>query len=527
MSQPAHTQTDLTIIGGGLAGLTLALQVARARPETSIAVVERQKHPLPEAVVKVGESTVEIGSYYLSDVLELKDHLDKAQLPKFGLRCFFGEFGDDLSRADEIGASKLLSVPTYQIDRGVLENFLAEEVQRHGVRFIDGSRVKGLRLDPAEGHEVTITDGEAEQTLASRWVVDAAGRASLIKHKLNLGEKNDHPGGAIWFRVNKRVNVDEWSEKREWHDRCMGTDRWLSTNHLMGPGYWVWIIPLPGDITSIGIVADASMHDLKSMSSFEGSMQWLRQNQPRCAEALEGVEPMDFKLLKKYSHNCKQVFSADRWCLTGEAGVFGDPFYSPGSDFIGISNGFISDLVVRELNGESVDIRVGFYEKLYQSFFSTTMEIYTDVYAGFGDSQLMAMKTVWDYAYYWGILSPLYFNNAMTDISLMARMSPDLLEIREVAMNMQKVFRKRAAEARVLEPKGFFVDPLKIHVLRRFNIELDETVEGDALAERIKQNSMDLADLAERLRVILEEDMSEADEVERNLLGDLRERVAA
>ncbi len=33
-------------------------------------------------------------------------------------------------------------------------------------------------------------------------------------------------------------------------------ERWLSTNHLCGPGYWVWLIPLASGSHSVGIVAD-------------------------------------------------------------------------------------------------------------------------------------------------------------------------------------------------------------------------------------------------------------------------------
>ena len=45
----------------------------------------------------------------------------------------------------EIGASRYLSVPSYQIDRGIFENFLGEEAQRRGVRFVDGAPVRRHR----------------------------------------------------------------------------------------------------------------------------------------------------------------------------------------------------------------------------------------------------------------------------------------------------------------------------------------------------------------------------------------------
>src|SRR5262245_24362591 len=77
---------DAVIMGGGVAGLTLALHMRRARPGIRVLVVERQVHPVPETTHKVGESTVEIAAHYLRDTLGLADHLENRQIRKFGLR---------------------------------------------------------------------------------------------------------------------------------------------------------------------------------------------------------------------------------------------------------------------------------------------------------------------------------------------------------------------------------------------------------------------------------------------------------
>ena len=152
-------------------------------------------------------------------------------------------------------------------------------------------------------------------------------------------KRQAHDVNAVWWRVDGVVDPAEWSDDDAWRSRCTPPDRWRSTNHLCGPGYWFWMIPLSSGAHSLGIVCDAATHPLETMNTHEKAMAWLRTHQPRVADALDRPEHtlQDFLFLRHFSYGCKRVFSGDRWALTGEAGVFLDPFYSPGSDYIGIS----------------------------------------------------------------------------------------------------------------------------------------------------------------------------------------------
>jgi flavin-dependent dehydrogenase len=522
MSQTA----DVSIIGGGLAGLTLALQLKQARQDLHIIVIERNRWPLPVAAHKVGESTVEIGAHYLAEVLGQRAHLETEHLRKFGFRCFFGLRDNELSLADELGASKEFPIPTYQIDRGILENHLAQQAQTGGVTIKFATTAKKITIDKQQ-HQVEIENAQGRTTLNSRWLIDSSGRNGMLKRLLGLESENNHHCQALWFRVAGHIKIDARSDSPAWHQRCVPGKRWLSTNHLMGQGYWVWLIPLASGNTSVGIVADPALHDISAVHDVGAALQWLQQQQPQCAAVLKDCRVLDFRRLKNYSYGCKQVYSDQRWALSGEAGIFTDPLYSPGSDFIAIGNTFITDLIKRDGNGESVRSRSRIYQEMYFSFYRTTLALYAGQYPGFGDSRLMALKTTWDYAYYWGILAWLYINDALSNIDLMRSLSKELMTAQLRNQSIQRSFKAYAAQSPPAEVRSRFIDQTQIPCLSEFNADLQKRYASGQLAEKISGNVAVLLELADVLENLLTHQHGPVCGQERHLLGDLRQWLAA
>jgi flavin-dependent dehydrogenase len=525
MTAKPGPRADVVIIGGGMAGLTLALQLRQENPDLDIRVLERSVLPPPAATHKVGESTVEIGSWYLDRTLGLGDMLERRQLRKFGLRFFFGAGAvDDLAAADELGASSLLPVRSFQLDRGIFESDLAELAVERGITVTSRATVRRVEEDTAAGGwrvDYRLDDGEAR--LGCRWVIDASSRASILKRQFGLALDSPHKVNAAWFRIDGVIDIDGMSSRSAWHERISGMPRRMSTNHFMGPGYWIWFIPLPGDRTSVGIVADPALHPFEALRDYDSCLAWLAREQPLCAQALaaSGDAPMDFRYLRGFSHDCKRLWSSEGWGLTGEAGVFADPFYSPGADFIALSNTFLTEIVGRSLRGHNVRAPALIYEQLYKSFYWTSMSIYQGQYPGFGDSRLMALKSTWDYAYYWGVLALLYVSGGMTDLDTMRRLEPTLVGLQKMHRDMQSEFRAVAARGVQSPGQGRFFDQRAIPILLQLNGELEDG--SEPVTARIRHN----AERLERLDAIVRSQLKTPAAVhDCELLGDLGARLS-
>jgi len=492
---------DVVIAGGGLAGLTLALQLKDRFADLDILVLERKRHPVPEAAHKVGESSVEIGAHYFSRVLGLKQHLEERQLKKFGFRFFSSEGRRDIDAVTEIGASRYLSVPSYQIDRGIFENFLGEEVQRRGIAFVDAALVQDIALSETGGpHRISWRVGKEQHEAEAGWVIDAGGRAGLLKKKLGLAEANAHDANAVWFRMQDRITIDDWPRDPAWRARCEPPARWLSTNHMVGAGYWVWLIPLSSGSHSVGIVADAKLHPLETMNSFDKAMAWLARYQPSVFDALDGKRDrlMDFAFFRHFSYGCKQVFSGRRWALTGEAGLFLDPFYSPGSDFIAIGNTYICELIGRDRAGRPLDAHAKLYDQIFHSFYESALALYTDQYPIFGDPEVLPVKVIWDYTYYWGVLAQFFFQGRIADLAALSDLRVELAHCQALNREVQALLRAWSA-ARPLETvpnPAVMLDQASLPWFAALNKSLNDTLDDAGFRARIRHSTRQMRALA-------------------------------
>ena len=499
-----NDQYDVVILGGGLAGLTLSIQLKNAKPGLSILVLERREAEAAVAAHKVGESTVELGTHYLREVLGIKDYLEEHELPKHGLRFFFkSDTKDDIASRVELGPRLRLPVPSHQLDRGTVENYMMGLTREKVTHLVLGAKVSNVDLDRDAGHRVSyIKDGE-EITVKCRWVADASGRSSILKRKLQFQKPMEHHTNAVWWRLKGVIDIDTWTDNKEWRSYLEPGLRYLSTVHFMDSGYWLWVIPLGSKNTSIGIVADPAVHPFETFNTYEKAVEWMKKNEPLPYKMLEplghGDGLLDFKILKHYAHHTERIYSADRWATTGESGPFLDPLYSPGTDFIALNNSWLSDLILRDMDGEDISGRATIYEKSHLALVDSWIPVYQNKYLLMGNTQIMVIKIFWDWATYWAVPSHLFANKAFTNLRILKDLfvAPDSLGRKFGRLNktMQDLFLEWLPfENRVFSNR--YIDPFDLAVLRKFQEEIEVQRNPAEMITQIEKNMNILEQLA-------------------------------
>jgi flavin-dependent dehydrogenase len=501
-----------------LAGLCLARQLKLQNAGISVLILEKSRFPLREAAHKVGESTVEIAGFYFRETLKLKQYLKNDQYIKCGLRYFFKEGFDEFGDYPEIGLSEFASVDSYQIDRGKLENDLYFLNKQMGVSIKDGVSVNDICLrEGGANHEVLYADGaecNTPQSVSCKWVVDASGSRSILQKKLGLRRKVQSTCSSAWFRVRGRLDVSDFvpEENIHWHQRVPDRIRYYSTTHLMGNGYWIWLIPLINGNTSVGIVVDESLHDYTEFNSYEKALQWIKREDPFVGAKIASFEMLDFLGLRNYSYSSKQVFSENRWACTGVAASFPDPFYSPGSNLIGYSNSIITQLINNYITNRQIDkSRIEFYNQFIIFQNDWLIADIQSAYPYFGNSQVESLRYLWDIFVGWAIAAPQMFNSVYLDEQKSEKIQDIIFTFYIMAFKVRKLFSDWSRVS-----KGTFtfqfIDYLKVPFIKEL---YDRCLQSDKTVEQlIEDYSVSMQRIEEFVQVlfclILEDCMPEA-----------------
>ncbi|HWW03126.1 MAG TPA: NAD(P)/FAD-dependent oxidoreductase [Candidatus Acidoferrum sp.] len=396
-------QYDVAIVGGALSGAATALLLLRERPELKVLIVEKA----PAFGRRVGEATVEVSGYFLCRVLGLTQHLNEAHLVKQGMRFwFFNSRTASLADCSEIGGRYLSRVPSFQVDRSVLDEEVLRRAKAAGAEVWRPASVGKIELMPGGLQTLNVKYNEEAKQVSARWVVDASGVAALLARQEGWWRPNTaHPTTAVWARW---TGVKDWDgfeltkKYPDWAMACHGI-RATATNHLVGPGWWAWIIPLKGGDVSIGAVFDQRLVDWPTEGPLAQRLKDFLAQHPVARELLAEAQAREGDVhWRKNLPYCSTTFAGDGFALVGDAAAFLDPFYSPGMDWISFTATSISELLLAHYRGAEVAPLIAEHNRAFaRSYDRWFQALYQDKYEYMGEFDLMRLAFLLDLGFYY------------------------------------------------------------------------------------------------------------------------------
>ena len=418
---------DVVVVGGAISGASTAILLKRGNPNLRVLVVEKTE----KFDWKVGESTVEVSSYFLTRVLKQWTYLSREQLPKQAFRYWF--FNDQvtcLREASETGPTQLARTPSFQLDRAKLDTHLLELAAKEGSEVwrpakvtawsLGGEKTPPQECEGAGPNRLTVekADGTTAE-VSCRWLVDATGRQAMLARKRGgVTPIDSHPTAAIWVRYQGVKDMDgvdcAGTDSGDPWQRAVIAPRRLATNHFTGWGYWVWFIPLHDGEMSVGLVWDKRLLNPEGRTPLEKLTRFLDGN-PLTRELIEGATPIEGDC-RYYAHLPYFVdrFIGPGWACVGDAGGFLDPFYSPGLDQMSFSVWTRTRLILEDFAGSAAPDAMAAkyadhntrYDRYFKYFYDS---IYKDKYYVMGDYDTMTIAFLLDTAlYYFAAIMPLY-----------------------------------------------------------------------------------------------------------------------
>ncbi|WP_152640473.1 NAD(P)/FAD-dependent oxidoreductase [Xanthomonas sp. MUS 060] len=298
---------DVLVIGGGPAGCAVA--IALAQQGWQVTVLEKDRHPR----FHIGESLLPMNMPILQRLGVLE------QVRAIGVLKLGADFPNDAGGYNTFRFAHALNAQSdyaFQVPRADFDRILAERVRAVGATLHEGTGVETVQLD---GDRPVVQARSAEEGLRHyrpRYLIDASGRDTFLGNKLKLKRANARHASAALFSHFRGVT------------RRPGEDAGNISIYRHAHG-WMWLIPLPDGVMSVGAVCDPSYMKTRQGDSEGLLMRTLALNPDVAARMIDAQRIAPVHATGNYAYECTRM-SGPRWLMLGDAYTFVDPMFSSG-----------------------------------------------------------------------------------------------------------------------------------------------------------------------------------------------------
>ena len=356
---------DVVIVGGGPAGSTAAAVLGQLGRKA--VVLEKEKFPR----YHIGESLLPY-CYFPMQRIGMVERMKASHFPKKYAVQFVTRDGKLSTPFYFFKHMDHEASATWQVLRSEFDQMMLDNAREKGATVLEETEALDfLREDGTVcGVTARTADGRTVEFRAPM-TIDASGRGALAV------KRND------WRQWDPRLNkVAVWTYFRG-AKRDPGIDEGSTTVAFVPQRGWFWYIPLPGDVVSVGVVAErdylfAGTNDLEQIYWGEVAKNAWIQDHVSTGQVCE-----KYHTTKEYSYRSRHS-AENGLVLVGDAFAFLDPVFSSGVYLAMRGGEIVADTVHQAL--DSGDVSAGQFEpyadrmrreiesmrKLVYAFYDTT-----------------------------------------------------------------------------------------------------------------------------------------------------------